>query len=100
MLLISNRIPVAPEWQKAFEDRFHNRAGQIDKQPGFVRLEILKPVDTASPYIVQTVWEDEAAYQAWVESDDFKAAHSNPLPKEAVTGNSQMEMHNIIINSP
>ncbi|MFC1602392.1 antibiotic biosynthesis monooxygenase family protein [Pseudomonadota bacterium] len=100
MLVISNHIPVAPDWQEAFEQRFQNRAGKIDKQPGFVRLEILKPVDTASPYIVQTVWEDETAFQNWVESDDFKEAHSNPLPKEAVTGNSHMEMHNIIIKSP
>jgi len=100
MLVISNRIPVAAEWQEAFEERFHNRAGEIDKQPGFIRLEILKPVNTASPYIVQTVWENEVAFQNWVESDDFKVAHSNPLPKEAVTGSSQMEMHNIIIGSP
>jgi heme-degrading monooxygenase HmoA len=100
MLIVSNRISVAPGWEKAFEERFQNRAGKIDKQPGFIRLEILKPVDPASPYIVQTLWEDEAAFQNWVESDDFKAAHSNPLPKEAITGNSQMEMHNIIIQSP
>ena len=100
MLVVSNRIPVAPDWQDAFEERFRNRAGQIDKQPGFVRLEIHKPVDADSPYVVQTVWEDEAAFHNWVESDDFKAAHANPLPREAVTGNNQMEMHEIIISSP
>jgi len=100
MFVISNRIPVAPDWQDTFEERFQNRAGKIDKQPGFVRLEILKPTGAESPYIVQTVWENEAAFHNWVESDDFKAAHSNPLPKEAFTGSSQMEMHHIIISSP
>ena len=99
MLVVSNRIPVAEDWQDAFEARFQKRAGQIDKQPGFIRLEILRPVDDVSPYIVQTVWENETAFKNWLESDDFKAAHSNPLPKEAVTGNNQMEMHNIIIKS-
>ncbi len=100
MFVVSNRIFVTSNWQETFEERFQKRAGQIDKQPDFVQLEILKPDDKTSPYIVRTVWKDAAAFHKWVESDDFKAAHSNPLPKEAFTGNSQMEMHNIIIKSP
>jgi len=62
-------------------------------------MEIHRPADDDSPYIVQTVWQDEASFQAWVGSDDFKAAHANPLPKEAFDGDSRMERHEVIITT-
>ena len=75
-------------------------AGQVDKQPGFLRMEIMRPADDDTPYLVMTVWRDEKAFHDWVESDDFKLAHQNPLPKEAykATGGG-MEQHTIIISS-
>jgi len=98
--VVSNRVPVAPDWREVFEERFRKRAGQIDKQPGFVRLEIHRPADDDSPYVVQTVWRDEASFRNWVGSEDFKSAHANPLPKEAFDGESRMEQHTMIIVSP
>lgn len=99
MYVVSNRVPVAADWREEFERRFRERAGQIEQQPGFVRMEIHRPADDHSPYIVQTVWRDEASFQAWVGSDDFKAAHANPLPKEAFDGDSRMERHEVIITT-
>ncbi len=83
MYVVSNRVPVAAGWEEQFEERFRQRAGQVDKQPGFVRMQILRPADEASPYVVLTTWESEAAFKAWVGSEDFKLAHQNPLPKAA-----------------
>lgn len=103
MYLVTNRVPVAPDWRQQFEQRFQQRAGQIDKQPGFVRMEIMAPQDEQSPYLVMTLWQDEASFMQWVNSEDFKLAHQNPMPAEAFTGNSQMECHQLIIasgNSP
>jgi len=97
LFVVSNRVPVAPGWREEFERRFRERAGQIDKQPGFVRMEIHRPADDGSPYVVQTVWRDEASFRGWVGSADFKAAHANPLPKEAFNGDSRMEQHEVII---
>jgi heme-degrading monooxygenase HmoA len=100
MFIVSNRVPVAPDWREAFEQRFRERAGQIDKQPGFVRMEIQRPADESSPYVVQTAWRDEASFRNWVGSEDFKAAHANPLPPEAFDGESRMERHEVIIAAP
>lgn len=99
MYIVSNRVPVAPDWRDEFEKRFRERAGQIDKQPGFVRMEIHRPADEESPYVVQTVWRDEASFRNWVGSDDFKAAHANPMPREAFDGDSRMERHELIITA-
>ena len=83
MHIVANRVPVAKGWEEQFEERFRHRAGQVDKQPGFVRMQILRPLDEGTPYVVLTTWESEQAFNNWVGSDDFKLAHQNPLPKEA-----------------
>lgn len=99
MFVVTNRVPVDPAWAEEFETRFRERAGQIDQQPGFVRIEILQPKTPDTPYVVSTVWENEAAFRSWIGSDDFKAAHASPMPKQAFTGESKMEQHEIIIAS-
>ena len=97
MYVVANRVYVKPQWADESETRFRNRAGAIDKQPGFVRLEILKPADEDSPYVVLTVWDDQWSFDAWVGSPDFRAAHSNPMPKEAFSEPGRMERHEVVI---
>lgn len=99
MFIVANRVYVKPDWQAQFEQRFHNRLGQIDKQPGFVRLQVLKPVQSESPYVVLTTWADENAFKNWISSEDFQLAHQNPLPKEAFYQEGALERHEEIISS-
>ncbi len=99
MYVVANRVPVREDWREEFETRFRHRAGELEAQQGFVRMEILRPADETSPYVVLTTWRDEAAFNAWVGSDDFRAAHSNPLPKDAFSGASTMERHQIVITA-
>ncbi|VAW95709.1 Antibiotic biosynthesis monooxygenase [hydrothermal vent metagenome] len=99
MYVVANRVPVASGWEERFEARFRDRAGQVDKQAGFVRMDILRPADEDSPYVVLTTWEDEAAFNDWVGSEDFKLAHQNPLPKEAFSGEGRLERHEVVIST-
>lgn len=99
MYIVANRVPVAAGWRDEFEARFRARAGQIDKQPGFVSMQVLRPADDDSPYVVLTTWRDQAAFDAWVGSPDFRQAHSNPLPKEAYTGDGRLERHEIVVSA-
>ncbi|MES9991537.1 MAG: antibiotic biosynthesis monooxygenase [Candidatus Thiodiazotropha sp.] len=99
MYIVANRVPVAEGYQQMFEQRFRNRAGQIEKQPGFVRMQVLKPDKPGLPYIVLTSWQDKASFEGWVGSDDFKTAHANPMPKEAFDGEGAIEMHQVIIST-
>ncbi len=101
MYVVTNRVTVASEWRDKFEERFQQRAGQVDKQPGFIRMDIMRPISEETPYLVLTVWQDKQAFENWVGSDDFKLAHQNPLPKEAYDGPGQggMEHHEIVISS-
>ena len=67
---VNNRIFVNPGFEDEFEERFRRRAGEIDKQPGFVAMRVLRPLGNQAPYVVETQWESQAAFRAWVGSDD------------------------------
>ena len=99
MYIVANRVPVASLWREQFEERFRIRAGQIEKQPGFVRLQVLRPADAESPYVVLTMWRNKEAFEAWVGSEDFRLAHQHPLPKEAYTGEGRLEHHDVVITA-
>ncbi|NIR58429.1 MAG: antibiotic biosynthesis monooxygenase [Gammaproteobacteria bacterium] len=99
MFVVANRVHVAEEWCGAFEERFRRRAGQIDRQPGFVRMEVLRPKTPGAPYVVLTAWREESDFRAWVHSDDFRVAHADPLPAEAFAGEGRLEQYEVIVSS-
>ena len=95
MIVVSNRLQVAKGHEKEFEERFEGRARLVENMPGFVRLEILRPVKS-DYYIVLTHWRDEASFQAWTESAEFKEAHRNRPRSEIFSGPNVFEMHEVI----
>jgi len=72
MITTANRIFVNPEYADLFEENFRNRAGLVDRMPGFVSNQLLRPVNPGDPYIVLTVWESRAHFENWVRSDEFR----------------------------
>lgn len=101
MFVVMNRIPVNPEYKTAFEERFRNRAGEVDKMPGFIRNQVLRPDKPDEPYIVMTYWRSKQDFDSWVESDAFKKGHarSGSLPQEAFKGPAKLESFEVILDS-
>ena len=101
MITVANRIYVAPEYGARFEERFRERAGLVDKMPGFVSNMVLRPVNEGDPYVVFTVWESRADFLNWVRSDAFTKGHaqSGTLPKEAFSRANVLEMHEVVQDS-
>nr|WP_297458189.1 antibiotic biosynthesis monooxygenase family protein [uncultured Halomonas sp.] len=97
--IVNNRIYVNPGFEEAFEARFKIRAGEIDKQPGFVAMRVLRPLGNQAPYVVETEWQSQEAFRAWVGSEDFKRAHANPMPAEATREGGGIEQFDIVISS-
>lgn len=60
--MVNNRIHVTPGYEEEFEARFRARAGEIDKQPGFVAMRVLRPQGNQAPYVVETEWENQEAF--------------------------------------
>ena len=77
MIVVMNRIPVAPNCREAFEERFHSRAGLIARVPGFIRNEILRPLK-GDYYVVKSYWHSVEDFERWTDSESFRQGHLLP----------------------
>jgi len=98
MITVANRIPIKPEYARAFEDRFLSRPGMVENQPGFISYHLLRPAAEGDPYVVLTFRESQELYESWVNSEDFQQRHTGPktLPMEAFAGRNKVELHQVI----
>jgi heme oxygenase (mycobilin-producing) len=101
MITVANRIYVNQEYAERFEQRFRERAGLVDKMPGFISNQVLRPVNEGDPYVVFTIWETRQDFLNWVRSDEFVKGHaqSGTLPKEAFSRSNVLEMHEVVQDS-
>lgn len=101
MITVANRIYVKPEYAEAFEQRFRERAGLVDKMPGFISNQVLRPVNDGDPYVVFTIWNSRQDFMDWIKSDAFVKGHaqSGTLPREAFSGPNVLELHEVVQDS-
>jgi heme oxygenase (mycobilin-producing) len=101
MFVTMNRIFVNQEYTTVFEERFKNRAYEVDKMSGFVRNVVLRPKQKDEPYVVMTFWNSENDFENWVNSDAFKKGHakSGTLPKDAFSGQSHLETFDVFLDT-
>ena len=98
MIVVENHIPVKREHRAQFEKLFASGTRLVQNAPGFIRNEVLRPTK-GDEYIVQTHWESQETFQKWVKSDDFKKAHSSPAPDEMFSGESRLEIHEVVVST-
>lgn len=98
MIIVQNRIPVAEGQEEAFLDRFRTRKGLVDRQPGFIRNLVLRPVK-GDHFIVLTFWETLDHFRAWTESESFREAHSRVTPQAMFRGHSELEIHEVALDT-
>lgn len=101
MITVANRIYVGAEYAEAFEKVFRERARLVDRMPGFVFNQVLRPVNDGDPYVVFTVWQSREDFMNWVRSEEFIKGHaqSGTLPKEAFFKPNVLEMHEVLQDS-
>lgn len=61
--------------------RFAARAGAVDAADGFEGFELLRPTDDRDQWLVLTRWRDEAAFDAWVNSESFAEGHRSAVER-------------------
>ncbi|WP_079480688.1 antibiotic biosynthesis monooxygenase family protein [Halobacillus salinus] len=78
--VVMNNIPVADEGRPVFEDRFKNRAGNVENREGFQAIRILRPLQ-GNTYVVLTQWRNAQDFEDWKNSQSFDDAHKKSGPK-------------------
>jgi len=102
MFVTMNRFTIDPDHWDDFENRFKQRAGLVDGEPGFIRNAVLRPQEnTSDQHIVMTLWESRQAFEAWTRSDSFRQAHAKAgqTPKEWFAGPTRLEIFDAVTDS-
>lgn len=69
-----NYIQCEEHYRARFEELFASRAHAIDRLPGFVAMEVLKP-QSEGEYLIVSHWESEQAFKNWTQSPEFLEGH-------------------------
>ncbi|MCG3089715.1 antibiotic biosynthesis monooxygenase family protein [Sporosarcina cyprini] len=80
---VLNNIPVSEDGRELFEQRFRNRAGLIEQEPGFVAIRVLRPLDSDT-YVILTMWENEESFTGWQQSQAYSKAHAKRGTSEGI----------------
>jgi len=77
MFIAMNRFKVVPGGTAAFEAVWTGRDSHLSGVPGFVAFHLLRGPerDDHVLYSSHTVWQSRAAFEAWTNSEAFRAAH-------------------------
>jgi heme-degrading monooxygenase HmoA len=79
MYIAMNNFRVRADRAGEFEDAWRNRQSFLAGVPGFREFHLLRgPLDDGGVrlFASHTVWEDEASFRAWTESEAFRKAHA------------------------
>ncbi|GAB4375770.1 MAG: hypothetical protein Kow0042_21450 [Calditrichia bacterium] len=80
-----NFIHCEESYKGRFEELFASRAHAIDRMPGFLYMEVLRPVKEGD-YLIISHWENEQSFLNWAGSPEFREGHKRGFQdiKEAV----------------
>ncbi|MEQ9591341.1 MAG: antibiotic biosynthesis monooxygenase [Cyclobacteriaceae bacterium] len=70
-----NYIQCDADYASRFEELFATRAHAIDRLPGFIDMQVLKPADLKDEYLIVSHWNSEDDFKAWTKSPEFIEGH-------------------------
>ena len=99
MFVVLSRFIVGNEMTLDVKKAFHNRPHLVDKEPGFIKLDVISPQENLDEIWLISYWEDEASYRMWRKSHKFRESHKfipkglKLLPKSAKLNFFEQIMH-------
>ncbi len=103
MFIAMNRFDITPGYEEGFEEVWRKRDSYLSDVPGFKSFSLLKgPADDKrSLYVSHSIWESRAAFEAWTESRQFRAAHAQAsAPKGTYLGHPNLELFEAVLEEP
>lgn len=67
---------MADEIRRAFNERPH----LVDSAPGYVRMDVISPLDCPEEFWLITYWRDEESFRVWHRSHEYHESHRG-IPK-------------------
>jgi heme-degrading monooxygenase HmoA len=80
MFIALSQFTVANEMTEQVKDAFARRPHLVEDAPGFLRLEVISPLDNRDEIWLLTYWSDEESFKAWHHSHLYHDSHKG-IPK-------------------
>lgn len=72
---VVSRFTVANGTTDEVKRAFANRPHRVDSADGFVRMDVISPVDLPDEIWLLTYWTDEDSYRRWHRSHAYHESH-------------------------
>lgn len=76
MFVFVSHLTVPAADHDALEQLFRNRSRLVDRFPGFLYLQLLKPKSGEATYTFLTAWTDADAFRRYMRSEEHAISHS------------------------
>ena len=80
MFVALSKFTVANGMTPQVKEAFANRPHLVDSAPGFLRMDVISPLDNPDEIWLITYWTDESSYRVWHRSHEYHASHKG-IPK-------------------
>ncbi|HMM44185.1 MAG TPA: antibiotic biosynthesis monooxygenase [Candidatus Macondimonas sp.] len=79
MYIAMNRFRIVRGQEAAFETLWRERDSHLTGVPGFRSFRLLRgsSEEDHTLYASHSLWDSQAAFEAWTHSEAFRAAHAN-----------------------
>lgn len=75
-----SRFVVANDMAESVKQAFRTRPHLVEEAPGFLRMEVLSPVERPEEIWLVTFWTDRGSFRTWHHSHLYHASHAG-IPK-------------------
>ena len=100
MYIAMNRFEINAGREPDFEKLWKERETFLAEVPGFKEFHLLRgPGDEEQTLCVShSVWESEAAFKAWTQSEAFRKGHADARsPEGTLRGHPKMEGFEVVL---
>lgn len=97
MILAHSRFIVANDKADEVQMAFRNRPHHVDKADGFVRMEVVCPLEQPNEFWLLTYWQTVEHFESWHRSHAYKDSHAG-IPKglKLVPGSTEIRLLEVI----
>ena len=75
MFVFISHLTVRPEDRMELERHFRERSRLVDRFPGFLYLQLLRPEAGEATHTFLTAWEDRESFRRYMRSDEHAISH-------------------------
>ncbi|MCC5930911.1 MAG: antibiotic biosynthesis monooxygenase [Cyclobacteriaceae bacterium] len=79
MIAVISKFEIQNGFEKQVKEAFKNRPGLVEKAKGFLKLDVLSPLDNPAELHLITYWESDEDFEYW-HRHHLKESHQH-IPK-------------------